>query len=95
MKKFWARVEVRLKPGYLDPEGRTAEKALLDLGFKVKNVRTAKIYEMEVQASSKEEAERKVEEMCRRLLSNPVKDDYSFEVKDGDEKPLREKRPAR
>lgn len=84
MGRFRARVEVRLKRGYLDPEGRSAERALIDLGFRVSDVRTAKVYEFEVFAGSKEEAERKVEEMCRRLLSNPVKDDYIFEVKEED-----------
>ncbi len=81
-KLYHARIEVRLKPGYMDPEGETARKALLDLMYKVKRVDTARIYEVDLQASSLEDAKKKVDEMCRRLLSNPVKDDYTFEIKE-------------
>lgn len=88
------RVEVKLKPAYLDPEGATAERALRDLGFKVEKVRTAKMYEMKIYASSKEDAEKKVDEICRKLLSNPVKDDYTFEVREEDGETLQKKRPS-
>lgn len=81
MKQYHARIEVKLKPGYLDPEGETARKALLDLRYKVQRVSTARIYEIDLQATSLEDAKKKVDEMCRRLLANPVKDDYTFEVK--------------
>lgn len=81
-KLYHARIEVRLKPGYMDPEGETARKALLDLMYKVKRVGTARIYEVDLQASSLEDVKKKVDEMCRRLLSNPVKDDYTFEIKE-------------
>jgi phosphoribosylformylglycinamidine synthase PurS subunit len=81
-KLYHARIEVRLKPGYMDPEGETARKALLDLMYKVKRVGTARIYEVDLQTSSPEDAKKKVDEMCRRLLSNPVKDDYTFEIKE-------------
>ena len=81
-KLYHARIEVRLKPGYMDPEGETARKALLDLMYKVKRVGTARIYEVDLQASSLEDVKKKVDEMCRRLLANPVKDDYVFEIRE-------------
>lgn len=81
-KSYHARIEVKLKSGYLDPEGETAKKALLDLRYNVERVGTARIYEVDLQASSLEDAKKQVDEMCRRLLSNPVKDDYTFEVKE-------------
>jgi phosphoribosylformylglycinamidine synthase len=81
-KLYHARIEVRLKPGYLDPEGETARKALLDMMYKVSRVGTARVYEVDFRASSLEDARRKAEGMCRRLLSNPVKDDYTFEIKE-------------
>lgn len=81
-KSYHARIEVKLKSGYLDPEGETARKALLDLRYKVGRVGTARIYEVDLQASSLEDAKKQVDEMCRRLFSNPVKDDYTFEVKE-------------
>jgi phosphoribosylformylglycinamidine synthase PurS subunit len=80
--RFRARVEVRLKEGYLDPEASTVKRALRDLGYKVEEARTAKVYEILLEASNIEEAKKQVREMCRRLLSNPVKDDYWFEVKE-------------
>jgi len=80
--KFKARVEVRLKEGYLDPEAATVKRALRDLGHKVEEARTAKVYELLLEAGNLEEARKQVREMCRRLLSNPVKDDYWFEVKE-------------
>jgi len=81
-KLYHAKIEVRLKPGYMDPEGETARKALLDLRYKVRRVGTARIYEVDLQASSLEDAKKKADEMCRKLLANPVKDDYTFEIKE-------------
>jgi phosphoribosylformylglycinamidine synthase len=80
--RYLSRVEVRLKPGYLDPEGESTGRVLRDLGYRVSRVGVIKVYEIEFSASSLEEARRLTEEMCRRLLSNPVKDDYSFEVRE-------------
>lgn len=74
-------MEVRLKPGHVDSEGLTTEKALRDLDYEVKEVSTAKIYEIDLKAPSLEEAEEQVNEMCKKLLANPVKDDYEIEVK--------------
>jgi len=42
----------------------------------------SKVYEITLNADSREDAERLVEEMCVRLLSNPVKDDYSYRVEE-------------
>jgi phosphoribosylformylglycinamidine synthase len=81
-KLYRARIEVKLKPGYMDPEGETARKALVDLMYKVKRVGTARIYEVDFQASSLEDAKKKADEMCRKLLANPVKDDYTFEIRE-------------
>ena len=80
--KFRARVEVRLKEGYLDPEGMTVKRALRDLGYRVGEARTAKVYELTLEAENLAEAKKQVREMCKRLLSNPVKDDYWFEVEE-------------
>jgi len=80
--RFRARIEVRLKEGYLDPEGMTVKRALRDLGYRINEARTAKVYEILLEAESLEEARKQVREMCKRLLSNPVKDDYWFEVEE-------------
>lgn len=80
MGSYRARIEVRLKEGYLDPEGETVRRALLDLGYTVSRVGASRVYEIRFSASSPEQAKKMVDEMCRRLLSNPVKDEYTFEI---------------
>jgi len=73
-------VEVWLKDGIVDAEGNSVTEALRDMGYPVKNTRVGKVYRITMEAASKEEAEKLVEEMCRRLLVNPVKDKYLFRV---------------
>ena len=80
--KYRARIKVDLKPGYSDPEGEMANQSLTELGYSVKNVCVSKVYEVCFEASSKKEAEEQVNEMCMRLLANPTKDDYSFEIEE-------------
>jgi phosphoribosylformylglycinamidine synthase len=80
---FRATVYVNLKEGYSDPEGEAAERSLLDLGYRsIHDVRVGKIYRMIVEAPSRKEAERLLDEVCRRLLANPVKDDYHFTIEE-------------
>ncbi|MBO3832098.1 MAG: phosphoribosylformylglycinamidine synthase subunit PurS [Candidatus Brockarchaeota archaeon] len=74
------KVEVKLKSGHFDPEGDVAAKSLRDLGFPVSTVKVGKVYILEVEVDDREEALRLAEDMCRKLLANPVKDDYSVEV---------------
>ena len=78
--KFKAFVYVTLKSGYSDPEGETTAAALTGLGYRVLDVRSSKAYEISYEANNKSEAERLIDEMCRRLLTNPTKDDYHFEI---------------
>ncbi|MCW4038317.1 MAG: phosphoribosylformylglycinamidine synthase subunit PurS [Candidatus Bathyarchaeota archaeon] len=78
--RFQAHVEVRLKPSHSDPEGDTAAKSLRDLKYGVERVRVVKVYEVTFEADSLQRAQEEVEEMCRRLLANPVKDAYHYDV---------------
>jgi phosphoribosylformylglycinamidine synthase len=78
--KFRATVYVSLKTGYSDPEGEATAKALQGLGYSVSDVRSSKAYEVYLEASELNEAEKLVEDMCRRLLTNPTKDDYNIEL---------------
>lgn len=82
MPTYEALIEVWLKEGIIDAEGRSVTEALKDIGYPVRHTRVGKTYHITLEASSKEEAERLVEEMCRRLLVNPVKDRYSFRVEE-------------
>jgi len=76
------RIEVSLKPGHSDPEGETTAQVLKELGYKVEAVNVGKVYNVTVQVQSRKEAEAKAEEMCRRLLANPTKDDYSVKIEE-------------
>lgn len=80
MPTYQALIEVWLKEGIVDAEGRSVTEALKDIGYPVKSTRVGKTYRIILEASSAQEAEKLVEEMCRRLLVNPVKDRYSFKV---------------
>lgn len=71
------RVEIWLKRGITDPEGSNTLKALNLLGFKeAKAVRTAKVFEIELEGVGQPGAEALAQEMCRRLLANPVIHDF-------------------
>ena len=78
---YSARVDVMLKPGISDPQGQTIEKALPVLGYAgVTGVRVGKRIDLEVDASSPDEARSKVQEMCRQLLANPVIESYEVTI---------------
>jgi phosphoribosylformylglycinamidine synthase PurS subunit len=80
--EYLARVEVSLKPGHSDPEGETTKKALSELNYAVEAVNVSKVYTIRLEASNLKDARQKVDEICRRLLANPVKDDYKFEIEE-------------
>lgn len=74
-------VKVRLKKSILDPQGKTVHNALQHLGFdRIKEVRIGKLIELEVDnRASREEVHRMIEEAGRKLLSNPVIEDFEIE----------------
>ncbi len=80
--EYAARVEVSLKPGHSDPEGETTKQSLSELHFPVCSVGVSKTYEIILSAKSLTQAKKAVDEMCRRLLANPVKDDYFFQIEE-------------
>ncbi len=78
---FDATVSVMLKAGIADPQGQTIERALPALGFEgVEDVRVGKQIQLRVQASNEDEARSLVEQMCQRLLANPVIESYEVTV---------------
>jgi phosphoribosylformylglycinamidine synthase subunit PurS len=78
---FEAMVEVQLRPGIADPQGATIERALPALGFTgVSGVRAGKAFRLKLEAPDDEEARRVVEELCARLLANPVIEDASVTI---------------
>jgi phosphoribosylformylglycinamidine synthase subunit PurS len=78
------RVLVRLKPGILDPQGATVQRALAGLGFHdVSGLRVGKLIEIEVEAPTEARARERVDEMCKKLLANPLLEDYTVEATAG------------
>ncbi len=78
---FLARVYVSLKPTVNDPEGITIGGALGSLGFEsVTGVRSGRFFQVTLKAADAKEAVSQVDQMCSRLLANPVIETYSFEV---------------
>ncbi|MDK2897604.1 MAG: phosphoribosylformylglycinamidine synthase subunit PurS [Candidatus Atribacteria bacterium] len=78
---FIGKVVVLLKEGVFDPQGVTIKNALHNLSFsQVSRVRTGKYFEVEFEADSESEAENQLKSMCQELLSNPVIEEYSFQV---------------
>jgi phosphoribosylformylglycinamidine synthase PurS subunit len=74
--RFVAHVEVSLKPGLLDPQGKAIEGSLPALGWSnVSGVRVGKYVRLELEARDHASATAQVDEMSRRLLSNPVIED--------------------
>ena len=78
--KYAAKIEVSLKPGHSNPEGETTARLLQELGYKVDAVDVSKVYTVTLEASSLKEAKSKLEEMSKRLLANPTKDNYTINV---------------
>lgn len=77
---YTVEVRVELKRGVLDAEGETVQKSLRLLGYSVSKVGTIKAYRITVDAKSREEAVAVVESASKRLLANPVIQDYSITV---------------
>ena len=80
--RYQLKIEVSLKPGHSDPEGETTARSLKELGYKVETANVSKVYSVVLEAESQKEAELKAEEMGKRLLANPTKDNYSFVIEE-------------
>ena len=80
--RFRLKIEVSLKPGHSDPEGETTARLLKELGYTVEAVNVSKVYGVILEAESREEASVKVQEMCKKLLANPTKDDYAIAIEE-------------
>jgi phosphoribosylformylglycinamidine synthase len=79
--KYTVRIDVTHVPGVLDPQGATVERALPALGYRnVSAVSIAKTIRLELDADSPDAARAQVDDMCQRLLANPVIERYTMEI---------------
>ena len=78
-----ARVYVTLKPTVNDPQGLTIKGGLHTLGFdSVESVRAGKYMEIRLNGNERSKVEEQVQEMCLKLLANPIIEDFRFELEE-------------
>ena len=83
MSRFRLEIRVIPRPGLLDPEGKAIQNALHSLDYEhVHDVRVGKLLYLDVEAASNEEARKGADAMCRRLLANPVTEDFEIDVRE-------------
>lgn len=75
------RILVSFKESVLDPQGQTVRNALHTLGYhQVKDVRQGKVFEIELEGLSRQEAEKMIPEISDRVLANPIIEKFSWEI---------------
>ncbi|HPT63674.1 MAG TPA: phosphoribosylformylglycinamidine synthase subunit PurS [Candidatus Atribacteria bacterium] len=81
--KYRGKVIVTLKPGVFDPQGVTIRNALHTLSFReVEEVKAGKYLEIILESENRSQAEKRIQEMCDQLLSNPVIESYSYQLEE-------------
>lgn len=81
MSHFHLEIRIKPRPGLLDPQGKAIHHALESLGYPgVAEVRVGKVIDIDIEASTAEEAAERGREMCRKLLANPVTEDFRVAV---------------
>ena len=78
--KYYAKVEISLKKGMLNPEAATIQRALALLKYNVENTKTIQIIKFSLEGESEKLIREEVDEMCQRLLCNPVIHNYQITV---------------
>jgi phosphoribosylformylglycinamidine synthase len=78
--KFNVEVKISLKKGMLNPESSTIERALDLLGYNVENTDTINIITFQIEETDEKKVREEVEDMCQRLLCNPVIHDYEIAI---------------
>jgi phosphoribosylformylglycinamidine synthase len=90
LNRYHLEVRVVPRPGLLDPQGKAIHHSLHSLGFtSVDDVRVGRAIMVDLDADSEDQAREQAEEMCRKLLANPVTEDFSIEFLSVEELPAR------
>jgi phosphoribosylformylglycinamidine synthase subunit PurS len=76
-----AKIVITPKKAVLDPQGKTVQNALAHIGYSgVSSVHVGKYLEIELTGADRETARKQIDDACHRILSNPVIEDYRFEI---------------
>jgi phosphoribosylformylglycinamidine synthase subunit PurS len=77
------KVKVVLKPGILDPQGKAVLHAVRDLGYSnVADIRIGKLIEIELSTGDSKKTKQEIEEICTKLLANPVMENHTIEYEE-------------
>ncbi len=80
---FKAKVLIKRRPTILDPQGKAVEIGAKHLGLSnIKNTRIDKYIEFEVDTNDKKTAENEVNDYCKKLLANPIMEDFEFTLEE-------------
>lgn len=75
------RILVSFKESVLDPQGQTVKNALHTMGYNaVKDVRQGKVFEIELEKTSRKEAEKFIPEIARKVLANPIIEKFTWQI---------------
>ncbi len=78
---YLSKIRITVRKSILDPQGKAVEHAVASLGVKgISDVRMGKYVELKIDGNSEAEARQATEEVCKKLLANPVMEDYDFEI---------------
>jgi len=79
--KFSSKIKITLRKSILDPQGKAIEHSLKSIGYdSILDTRIGKFIELLVEADSAEKAKQITDDACKKLLANPVMEDYEFET---------------
>ncbi|AFH49801.1 Phosphoribosylformylglycinamidine synthase [Ignavibacterium album JCM 16511] len=80
---FKAKVIIKRRPSILDPQGKAVEKGAQHLGLtNIRNTRIGKYIEFDILSDNRQEAEKEVNDYCKKLLANPIMEDYEFTLEE-------------
>jgi len=83
MPKFKAEIDVMPLKALLDPQGKAVTGSMKNIGLsEIHNVRIGKHISLEIEASSKEAAQKKAEEACKKLLANPIMEFFEINLEE-------------
>ena len=72
---------VTLKKDVLDPQGKVVSQTLKNMGYSnIENIRQGKYFEIEINEDNEEKAKNKIDEICKKLLSNVIIEDYKIKI---------------
>lgn len=78
---FYVSVEIMLKKNILDPQGKVIEQTLRSLGFTdTQGVRMGKLIQLNIKGNNREDARKKAEAMCKKILVNSIIEEYRIKI---------------